>query len=149
MLTQTILRHYGSTRYDPSAFLPVMDIDWVKPGGGLWTSPIECYYGWKEWCKQEHFWTDEHLSEFFDVRFAGNVYVVNSSRDLFDMPGTTTAENWWYPSFRELMQRGYDAIQLTWAGQCSTRFSHPRNLYGWDCESVLVMNQSSITSYQP
>ena len=38
----------------------------------------------------------------------------------------------------------WDAIFLTEKGQRETRFTHPKNLYGWDCESVLILNSNII-----
>lgn len=38
----------------------------------------------------------------------------------------------------------YEAIWLTAKGQSETHYSNPTNLYGWDCESVLIMNSKCV-----
>ena len=45
---------YGSTKFSPRKFKTIKN-SWVKPDGGLWTSPINSEYGWKEWCDAEQF----------------------------------------------------------------------------------------------
>jgi len=46
-----------------------------------------------------------------------------------------------FPDYEECATR-YDAIHLTDRGQWATRMTHPKNLYGWDCESVLILNKT-------
>lgn len=46
-------------------------------------------------------------------------------------------------SFNSLKER-YDAIWLTETGQWKTRLSRPLNLYGWDCESLVILNKRVI-----
>ena len=49
-------------------------------------------------------------------------------------------------NFEELARSGIDAIFLTEEGEHATRFSEP-GLYGWDCESILVMNPHCVKEY--
>lgn len=42
----------------------------------------------------------------------------------------------------------YDAIKLTDKGQVETRFSR-NNLYGWDCESMVILNPDIIVNQKP
>ena len=44
----------------------------------------------------------------------------------------------------ENIARHYDAIHLTPKGQEDTRWSTPHNLYGWDCETILILNTDNI-----
>ena len=32
-------------------------------------------------------------------------------------------------------------------GQGATRFTYPRSLYGWDCETILILNARAIREY--
>lgn len=43
----------------------------------------------------------------------------------------------------ESIAKDYDAIKLTESGERETRFSVP-SLYGWDIESMLIMNYDII-----
>lgn len=42
------------------------------------------------------------------------------------------------------VSKDYDAIYLTDKGQWKTRNTYPNTLYGWDCETLLVLNYDSI-----
>jgi len=50
----------------------------------------------------------------------------------------------WSIDFESLANH-YDAMWLTETGEISTRLlCQDRNLYGWDCESVLIFNKECI-----
>ena len=110
-----------------------------KPEGGLWASPVDAEYGWREWCEAESW---GNLSHSFTFEFEGNAYVIDSLKDAAAMPWREEY-GFKFPDFEEMVRRGYDAIYLTERGQIATRFSKP-SLYGWDCECVLVMNPDCI-----
>jgi len=140
------LIHYGSSKFDPEKFKPVMDsVLFVKPWGGLWTSPVDSEHGWREWCLS----ANPHMlgKESFKLSFSGNIFVIDSRTDLDKLQWETAygCEILTFPRWEPLIEQGFDAVHLTWRGQCSTRLVFPRNLYGWDCESVLVMNPKAIT----
>ena len=46
-----------------------------------------------------------------------------------------------YIDFEKLVKIGIDAIWLTEKGINQTHLSQPSNLYGWDVETVLVLNK--------
>ena len=128
----------------PELIKPIRNDSFVKPAGGLWASPIDSNYGWKEWCKEESF---GNLESYFTFMFKGNVFIINSERNLHEIPWLTTIYSYAkYPDFEAMSKNGIDAIWLTEKGEAETRFSIPEGLYGWDCESVLVMNPKTITS---
>lgn len=120
--------------------------DFVKPKGGLWASPIKTRYGWKEWCKQENF---GKLSSNFTFIFQGQILKIDSEKDLNDFLWKEKDKNIpdlfnYIPDFETMNLNGIDAIWLTEEGQWKTHLSLPKNLYGWDCECVLIMNPSGI-----
>lgn len=135
------LRHYGADRYDPAKFIPVSDRQFIKPNGGLWTSPVDSAYGWRHWCEAESF---GDLTKYFDIGFKGRVLIIDSEADLDKLPWCEPSEHWRFPIFEPLTFMGVDAIHLTERGQEETRWSHPRSLCGWDCETVLVMNADCL-----
>ncbi len=150
MKSEMILVHHGRKKYDPKKFKPVCDegpssmIN--KPSqGGLWTSPVGSERSWADWCRGNDFCVDG-LKYSFKVRFSGCLLVVDSVKDLEKFqwvplyPGSMVLT----PLFEPLL-KDYDAIYLTDNGEVATRFSKARNLYGWDCETVLVLNKESIT----
>ena len=137
------LIHYGASCYDPDKFKPISDVPFRnKPKGGLWTSPVVTQYGWREWCKEESYGRTEVS---FEVIFSGRVLRINSVADM-DALHWIDIDGIYFISFQAMCAGGfyYDAIHLTVKGQEETRFSHPKSLYGWDCETVFVMNPDSI-----
>jgi len=133
------LIHYGASEYDPELFTPISDIHYYKkPNGGLWTSPVGSEYGWKEWA-DDNKWGDTDSN--FTIKFKGNVFKIDSYEDMLLLP--------WVDNhgvlFEALIACGYDAVHLTVKGEKETRYSDPKGLYGWDCESVLILNKECIT----
>lgn len=134
-----VLVHFGSPAYKPEFMLEIKNNDWVKPKGGLWTSPIKSDYGWFDWCKSNDFRTKQLESSFnIKLRKGSKIAIIDSIDDLIKLP---KAGN--YLDF-EIISNKFDAIWLTVKGQAETRHSKPFNLYGWDCESVLVTNKESV-----
>lgn len=134
------LIHYGSERFEKKLFRKIINNDWTKPIGGLWTSPTGSTYGWKEWCLQEDFRIDS-LSSHFKLKFTkeARVLLIDSFPDLEKLPKRKVN----YLDFEKISNK-FDAIWLTEKGQWETRFTRPFNLYGWDCESILVLNPESV-----
>lgn len=140
------LIHYGADSYLPELFMPVKDIErcFTKPSGGLWTSPVNCEYGWKQWCESEEF-NVKRLTRHVRLRFNGNLLVIDDESDLDKLTWESPFKHMFYPLWEPLVSAGYDAVHLTERGERKTRLTHPRSLYGWDCETVFVMNPASIT----
>lgn len=142
------LIHYGASKYDPAKFRPIKN-EWVKPSGGLWASPVGSECGWESWCQAEQFRVNS-LKESFEFEIRGRIFTIDCEDDLSRMPWRRKESTpfMFRPDF-EAMAEEYDAIHLTSEGQWRTRHSHPRNLYGWDCECVLVMNPAIIRVCDP
>jgi len=142
-----LLRHYGSSAYDPALLRPIRNrrIPFVKPLGGLWTSPVDSDWGWVDWCKAEEYGLS-HLCRHFDVRFKGKLLTVDSEADLDLLPWRDVCPgiNQQVPDFEAIVAEGYQGMHLTVDGQHATRTTWPRTLYGWDCESVLIFDPDSI-----
>lgn len=144
-----IFIHYGADQYDYKMFHKIKNTNWIKPSGGLWASPIDSQFGWKDWCDSEGYKSD--LSKNFTFTLAENarIYVVDSYHDLSKCPTIRPSKSMIdieYIDF-EKMAMQYDAMYLTEEGQWRTRLSHPMNLYGWDCESILIMNKEIIIKH--
>jgi hypothetical protein len=142
-----ILIHYGDKSFDPNKFKPIENIGFVKPRGGLWTSPIDSNWGWKDWCHAEDFRTCKIGNSFTMVlKSDSKVLKIDSLDDLKNIPFIEHFKGISYPDFEKISE-SYDAIWLTENGQIETRFSSPQHLYGWDCESVLILNPESILCF--
>jgi hypothetical protein len=135
--------HYGAKKYIESSIKPISNENWVKPKGGLWTSPVDSNWGWKDWCEGAEF-RQCHESNSFKLKFNPDtkIILIDSLKDLIELPlldiglGSIKRE---YPDF-SFLSTMCDAIWLTEKGQGETHLTYPISLYGWDCESVLIMN---------
>lgn len=142
-----MLIHHGASEYKPEMIGKIVNSRWVKPNGGLWTSPMGSEYGWEKWCRSEEF-RIENLSKSFALRVRpeSKILIIDTLEDLLKLPRLEKGEGFYgrmYLDF-EIISNKFDAVWLTVKGQWETRHSQPMNLYGWDCETVLIMNKESV-----
>ena len=151
--------HYGSKKYDPLKFIPVQNQMFdFKPSGGLWASPINAPFGWKEWNGGSNYRVCSEGESFkFTLTKTANVYHINSSRDLAELPKDAHSSCLFeiMPSimahhtcldFEKILQNGVDALQLNisnddaevWEERLTTK------LQCWDCDTIFVMNKDII-----
>ncbi|MHA1757370.1 MAG: hypothetical protein ACTSVV_11410 [Promethearchaeota archaeon] len=142
-----IFVHYGSTEFNIYQFDPVKNREdgWYKPIGGLWASPLNSEFGWKDWCKAEMSKREcnPYNAFYFKLKENAKVYIIDSFKDAMNCILMKGINNKLHIDY-EAMSRKYDAIFLTVKGEKETRFSKPLSLYGWDCESILIMNPDCI-----
>ena len=106
--------------------------------------------GWYQFCKEQNFVkADNTVGVIFTLKEEARVYTIDSKEDLDNLVNK-------YPNdVLEILKeraglnfiavsKDYDAIYLTDKGQWATRFSQPNTLYGWDCETLLVLNFNAI-----
>jgi hypothetical protein len=115
---------------------------------GFWTSTYHERFGsgWVQWCLSE-----EYRCERADPTFqmwtlepapAARIYTIDTYNDLQRLCQIYGQRRWdrgtydTYPDW-SLVAEAYDGIHLTRDGELRTRYTHPLNLYGWDCESTL------------
>ena len=79
----------------------------------------------------------------FKLKDESKVYVIDSLLDLVKCPMTLEIVSDEFSINFEKMAQKYDAIFLTEKGEAETRHSKP-TLYGWDCESIIIMNKDII-----
>jgi hypothetical protein len=143
--------HYGNFKYSTRKFRKIENKNWVKPKGGLWTSPINSEYGWKHFCDSEHFRECNEENSFkLKFKYGTKIVIIDSVGDLNNMPKQYCVEKNFFKDnidFELLVKYGIDAIWLTTKGQWATRLSQPMNLYGWDCDTVFIMNKNCC--YEP
>lgn len=136
--------HYGSKRFDPLLFCPIKNMyPLTKPEGGLWVSKIDAIYGWKEWCDDNEF-RDCEKDNSFTFTFADNakILTINSSSELKNLPKGENRygmSSWAILDF-EKISREYDAVEINISSDGKLYW----DLYGWDCDSILVMNPDVI-----
>ena len=105
-------------------------------------------WSWTDWCRSEEFLSEDKLRQRFTFEFSGRCVVIDSVKDLSDLAWIEARVSPAFTNrgidFQGMLACGIDAIWLTAEGEEVTRFSKPRDLYGWDCETVLVMNPKCI-----
>lgn len=116
----------------------------IKPYGGVWASPAESKFGWKDWCETEHFGNIGAQHKVTLEVDTQNFITIDKVSDLDKLPWYKMGGFMEAVDFEELKRKGIDGIYLTDEGQWRTRLTFPRHLYGWDCESVLIMNERCI-----
>lgn len=121
----------------------------IKPHGGLWCSPLESDWGWIDWCKAESYGDIEHEQRVILDLDTSNFVIIDTVKDMeAKLPWVPVVEGlFWTIDFEKMVREGIDGIHLTENGQVATRFTHPISLYGWDCETILILNERAIREY--
>lgn len=139
--------NYGRIEFKKQLFCPTRNrAGFPKPEGGLWASNVNAEYGWKDWCRDENFRECNIENSFkFKLSDSARVLEINSVKDLEDLPlvsGTKLEGNPYFciPLDFEKICKNYDAIELTISNDWRLYYS----LYGWDCDSILIMNPDII-----
>lgn len=146
--------HYGSTE-----LLPIQKIrnqkHFSKPVGGIWASPVDAEFGWKDWCEREHFRTCELSNSFkFILKEDAKIFHIYSVSDLKKLPIQDKDEfsgffliSQYYLDF-EKIEKEYDGIELHLSEESfeGTEFGQGLyfSLYGWDCDSIILFHDSAI-----
>lgn len=136
--------HYGSNKFHPYAFVKITNCpQFTKPFGGLWASPVDAKYGWKDWCEDSRFNVNRLKKSFtFTLAPEAKVLYIRSTDDFENLPkqGVNVPSMWTALDFELLRQQGYDAVELVDIEAPGLYWA----LYGWDCDSILIMNPGII-----
>jgi hypothetical protein len=137
-------RTYGcGSKFEIEKFkIPKNNSYFVKPYGGLWASPVNSEFGWIDWCKAENFREDK-LNEYFEFEITNwnNIIIIDNEKDMLNKLIWINTDS---INFEILYNNNIHGIYLTENGQYETRLTYPYNLYGWDCECMLILNPISI-----
>lgn len=153
-MDKTVYIHYGADHYDPEKVRPITNEPYFsKPRGGLWASRVDATRGWKDWCETEEYERTDFAKSFrFTFKPGSVVYVISTLEDLFALPPWTAPDQRCHAlkhqiDFEQCLKNGIDAIELCWYGEewADIRGGNLHfEMYGWDCDSVLVMNPDAI-----
>ena len=138
--------HYGHTKFDKSVFNKIKNVDCsTKPKGGLWASDVESEHGWKEWCNENKFRDcDKENSFTFTLSDDAKILYIESVNDLESLPKGKDKfglnfSSWYLLDFEKLAET-YDAVEVS----ISSDFDLYYKLYGWDCDSIVIMNPDIV-----
>ena len=137
--------HYGSEKFDSDRFVKPTNRSplWVKPlDGGLWASPVESEDNWRNWCVDNDIFLDRLEKSFeFNIRPNSEILYLRNKEEISkayrDGYLTHPRENLFYPNF-ELISVYFSAIFY----KHNNETHYP--LYGWDCDSLLVLNKNIV-----
>ena len=144
--------HYGHKEFDKKLFKPIKEFEmFIKPKGGLWASRADSKNGWKEWCKENDFcldkYSDDNYFKFY-LKEGTKVLLITNSSQLIKLPHINVKEKYGFNydlfdviDFEKLAEE-YDAMEVLISQDCMLYW----DLYGWDCDSLLVFNKDCIES---
>jgi hypothetical protein len=139
--------HMGSNNFNKTLFRPISNRDYfVKPDGGLWASPVDSTYGWEQWVNDNN-WTDKYGEDRFYFRLKENTRLlyIDRAEQLSDLPQCIDPSlSYFYRTFCTLdfekLAQDYDAIEVSISSDEQLYY----DLYGWDVDSLLVMNPDCV-----
>lgn len=140
--------HYGHECFDLEKFNKISNnLSFpTKPFGGLWACQLDSEKCWKDWCldneaKEVDF--DKHF--IFSLRDDSRILTIDSCEQLKKLPKLDycndiipkkicTELNF------EQLSKEYDAIEVFF-GKDENLYMQ---LYGWDCDSIVIMNPDVV-----
>ena len=135
--------HYGSDKFDKDKFKGIENIQFFnKPNGGLWACEVGTKFGWKEFCELEQLdWVN--LSDSFEFELTPEArvlrlhtlddYIEFRSKYAVNDIGIKIALGYDF----EKIAKEYDVIDFK-IGELYMA------LYGWDVDSILVLNPDIV-----
>ena len=135
--------HYGHKSFDNELFDEIKnECAWVKPIGGLWASNINAKYGWRDWCEEQRFRECSIDNSFkFKLKEDSRILKIDNSDILKKLPivNAPFRTSWINLDFEKIKEE-YDAIEVLISEDRRLYW----DLYGWDCDSLLVLNKEVI-----
>ena len=139
--------HYGHNKFDISKFEQIKNQPFSsKPSGGFWASRVDDEKGWKNWVENSEFSFGKFDISFeFTLNPDAKVLVIDNLEMVDKLPKAiqpiplNLSISHQYIDFEELSKE-YDAIELL----ISDDFRLYYRFYGWDCNSILILNPNIV-----
>lgn len=138
--------HYGNKSFDKNKFDEIKNIMFVKPLGGLWASRLTATFGWKQWCEAQRFCLDKYNeNNCFKFKLKENAKVLTITKKeqlekLLKQNLPVDYNSLFVVLDFEKLAKQYDAIEVLLTEDNRLYW----DLYGWDCDSILIMNKDVI-----
>lgn len=138
--------HYGNKKFNKNKFDEIKNLYFVKPLGGFWASRVNSENGWKSWCESTNFNLDKYNKNNcfkFKLKENAKVLTITKKEQLENLPKQNLPAE--YNSLFvtldfEKLAKQYDAVEVLISEDSRLYW----DLYGWDCDSLLVMNKNVI-----
>ncbi len=133
--------HFGHNNFDKNKFQPIENLKYIsKPSGGLWASRLDSKYGWEKWAKNNEIdFCDLTKSFQFRISKSAKILTIDNVNKLKKLPMIKNDLLSNPIDFEKLASR-YDAIEVL-ISKDGRLYSA---LYGWDCDSILILNPNVI-----
>lgn len=144
--------HYNSDTFDKERLKRALTHDNKYRRGdkpfGLWASPVNAKYGWKEWCEDEE-WRLDRLNESFEFSLSpeAKILTINKLEDaadflIVDHAGMYSTQ--YYLNLPMIYDR-YDAMEVNMSNDYM--HLHDNNVfYSWDVDSIVIWNPDVIVA---
>lgn len=137
--------HYGDDNFDINKFIPISNrSEATKPFGGFWGSRKNTDFSWKEWCTEIDLKSKDLTKKIqFSLSNGAKILVINNIKLLDKLPQNEEnhiVNKLFVTLDFEKLSKQYDAIEVL----ISEDERLYELLYGWDCDSILVMNPNVI-----
>ncbi len=137
--------HYGDDNFDIDKFIPISNRpEATKPFGGFWGSRKDTDFGWKEWCTEIDLKSKDLTKKLqFSLSENAKILVIDNIKCLDKLPQNEDnhiVNKIFVTLDFEKLSKQYDAIEVL----ISEDERLYELLYGWDCDSILVMNPNVI-----
>lgn len=145
--------HYGSDKLCPELIVPGHSFNPTKPNG-LWASPVNSGWGWKEWCESEQ-WSPENFDWRKHFRFhlaeASKILEIHKEVDILPYlePKFITEKNCFGLKTDCTDRLNISKLTIEFDGMevfMSENWEelHYSIFYSWDCDSLVVWNPDVI-----
>lgn len=145
--------HYGHEEFDTRRFKAITNFGnvGIKPNGGLWASPVEAESSWKEWCECEDFRDcREDVSFRFTMRNPDKIFYIDSEESFKEFAGRygkmddtiwrLAGDSVVFIDFEKMLSDGWDTLEIS----LTDYWRLYDLLYGWDCDSIVVLNRDAV-----
>lgn len=140
--------HYGHESFDIAKFDQISNNLFfaTKPIGGLWACQCKSEDNWKNWCiKNQDKEVELNKYFIFSLREDSRILTIDNCDKLKDLPKTNFGKDVIKRKVCteldfEQLSKEYDAIEVFISKDDNLYFE----LYGWDCDSILIMNPDII-----
>lgn len=146
--------HYGDDKFDPQLCTKKLIYHHrAKPDKGIWASPVNAEFGWKEWCESEMHYPkgfDWKKSFTFTLTKEANILYIHTEDDILDYI-IENPDDWNLFNTKttisdslnlEKLYKEFDGMELF-------MFENYIDLHysifnSWDCDSIVVWNPDVI-----
>lgn len=164
--TNTIYIHYGNDHFEKREVDLTIKGFVTKPTkAALWGSPEDAEFSWKEWSEDQQFNLSALEKSFrFKLKDGSKILFIRSKKDvdeldeilktntsvkesfsgltstasmLMSLLGFITPEDYTI-DFTKIQENGIDAVEIEYNEYTRKTF------YGWDCDSICVLNPDAI-----